>query len=435
MNKTVFIQLLQRYLADKVSAEEAEQLLSGLPAAENEPEWLEAIESILRDNSFHGLSDPHTMREVLAAILADKRAIEGSVDSAGVPPLSASSGTVNFDQFQTRRTYKKVWYAAAAVLVIAISTAVVVSLINNRKVEQTFANGNKRSQNDILPGGNRAVLILAGGQKIILDSAANGTLAMQGNASVQKLSNGQLTYKTLNGKPGAIVYNTLSTPKGGQFKVKLPDGTDVWLNSASSITYPTAFNGKQRNVVISGEAYFEVAKDKAKPFHVKVDDMEVQVLGTHFNINAYEDESSVKTTLLEGSVRVTKNITAVAASSDRQPKANGIAGQPSQSVTLTPGQQAQVEQQHQIKVVNHADVDQVMAWKNGLFNFEGADLKTVMQQLARWYDIDVKYEGDVSKQSFHGEITRDLNLSQVLKLLQDVEVKFRIDGKTLIVTQ
>jgi transmembrane sensor len=301
-------------------------------------------------------------------------------------------------------------------------------------------------------------LTLANGQQILLDSAHTGMLAQQGNAQIIKTDSGRLAYKIRDGKPTAVVYNVLATPRGGQYKLQLPDGTGVWLNSASSIRYPTAFTGGERKVEITGEAYCEVAKDKAKPFHVEAKDMDVAVLGTHFNINSYDDEGSIRTTLLEGSVKVTKNRTAVAASSDRQPKSNGTL----ESVTLKPGQQAvaaplpassvsdksdrqlqspavglktQQRLKQQLTVVNDPNIDQVMAWKYGIFNFNGADLSTVMRQLSRWYDINIKYEGNVPVSHFKGELPRDLTLAQVTSILGQVEVKFRIEGKTLIVMQ
>jgi transmembrane sensor len=405
--------LLQQYASNTANGEEVEELFHWLRQGEQEDEAIKALlEQMASHTPADNRYDPAYWESVINEIL----------NAALVVPS---------DRQLIRMKDRKLWWAAAAVLIIGVSTAVVVSLTNNRKVEQTFANGNKRSQNDVAPGGNKAILTLGNGSTIILDSAANGTLAQQGNVSVQKLSAGQLTYKTLNGKPVDISYNTLSTPKGGQYRLKLPDGTDVWLNASSSITYPTAFVGKDRKVTVAGEVYFEVAKDKAKPFHVKVDDMEVDVLGTHFNINAYSDEGSIKTTLLEGSVKVIGGTTAVAVSSDRQPGSNGTSDR-QQSVVLSPGQQAQVDQK-KIKIVNDADVEQVVAWKNGYFNFDKADLKTVMRQLSRWYDVEIVYEQGVPDLHFLGEIQRGLNLSDVLEGLKRADVHFRIEGKKIIV--
>jgi transmembrane sensor len=311
-----------------------------------------------------------------------------------------------------RRLTHKWWYAAAAVLVVAISTAVVVSLSNNSKAKPIAV-----VQNDVAPGGNRAVLTLANGQRIILDSAHTGMLAQQGNAQIIKTDSGRLAYTVVQGGAVGIVYNTLATPRGGQFMIRLPDGTNVWLNSASSIRYPTAFTGGERKVEITGEAYFEVAGDKAKPFQVKAGDMNVLVLGTHFNINAYADEGAVATTLLEGSVKV-------GSGNDK-------------SAILKPDQQALVASSNgqPITVVNHADIDQVVAWKNGYFSFNQADLRTVLRQLERWYDIDVKYPDAMPVRHFKGELSRDLTLSQVISVLGEMDVKFRLEGRTLTVVQ
>lgn len=308
------------------------------------------------------------------------------------------------------------WLAAAAI-VIAIGTVVLMNI--HRQSKPTDPVVAKSAVNDVLPGGNRATLQLANGQVINLDSAANGSLATQGNATIEKLADGQIAYNIKGKWATEVLYNTMSTPPGGQYKLKLPDGTDVWLNAASSITYPTAFVGRERTVTISGEAYFEVTKNRSKPFRVKVNDMEVEVLGTHFNLNAYKDEAAIKTTLLEGSVKVT------------QPAIGNR-----QSAMLKPGEQASVSQPSQKSqsiIVQTADLDQVMAWKNGLFNFNKVSLQDVMKQIARWYDVDVVYQGEIRPRKFGGEIQRDLYLSEVLEGLKETEIHFKIEGKKLIV--
>lgn len=290
---------------------------------------------------------------------------------------------------------------------------------------------------DVAPGGNKATLMLDDGSKIILDDADNGTLATQGNASIVKTDSGQLVYRVAHPGDAPVTYNTLATPRGGQFQLCLPDRTKVWLNAASSIRYPTVFNGKERRVEITGEVYFEVsplyaspgrggAKDKV-PFIVRINkETEIAVLGTHFNVNAYHDEATIKATLLEGAVQV----------KHRQ------AG-----VVLKPGQQAQVNGEHAgtrstdvapaIKIVNDADISQVMAWKDGIFNFHRASLQDVMRQLSRWYDIDVVYEHGVPEMEFGGKMGRDVSLAKVLYFFKGSDVHFRIEGegKKLIVTQ
>jgi transmembrane sensor len=310
---------------------------------------------------------------------------------------------------------------------IAIASAAAVILlitgynlfINHSKKESTPA---QIAQTDIAPGGNKATLTLGNGSKIILDSAANGTLAHQGNSNIIKTDSGKLLYALTNiplspgrgaGGEGNL-YNTLSTPRGGQYQLSLPDGTKVWLNAASSITYPTSFASTSRQVSITGECYFEVAKDKTKPFHVKINQTDVEVLGTHFNINAYTDEPSMNTTLLEGSVKIkTAN----------------------RENILKPGQQAQVnESSGNIHITNDADLSEVVAWKDGLFKFKDASIKDIMRQLSRWYDVDVVYEGDVQNH-FVTTIPRDVPVSQVFRYLETTgQVHFKIQDKKITVS-
>lgn len=323
--------------------------------------------------------------------------------------------------FPGRGVSRRRWIAAASIIFL-LGASVFVWLKNLSTRQQPLALESYQLRNDALPGRQGAVLTLANGQNVVLDSLGNSVVTMQGKTKVL-IRNGQLVYDATAAE-GEVLYNTMTTPKGRQYQLVLPDGSKVWLNAASSITYPTVFAGNERKVSIRGEAYFEVSKDKAKPFRVNIaNQSEVEVLGTHFNINSYGDEGKIKTTLLEGSIRVSDTN---AGSAVVKP------GQQAQTALLIPGQPASVKG---ITINSDIDLEQVMAWKNGLFNFNHADLKTIMQQLARWYDMDVRYEGSVPSRKFKGEITRDLNLAQVLRLLEDVEVKFRIEGKTMIVTQ
>jgi transmembrane sensor len=304
-----------------------------------------------------------------------------------------------------------IWWAAAAVLLLfAVSTYFLV----RRPAAVPPVIVDNPVQKDILPGSNKAVLTLAGGQTIVLDSAAKGTLAQQGAARIVKLADGQLSYTSDNvQKQAEVLYNTLTTPRGGQYRLSLPDGTEVWLNAASSITYPTVFAAAERNVSITGEAYFEVAKDKTRPFRVTANAMTVEVLGTHFNVNAYLNEADTKTTLLEGSVLVNK----------------GGATQ-----RLRPGQQAQVSHdQPQIKLADDVNTNQVVAWKNGLFDFKDADLATVLRQVERWYDIQVQYKTSLPGFAFQGKLQRNLNLSQILKVLTENEINYTMEGHTLVI--
>lgn len=266
----------------------------------------------------------------------------------------------------------------------------------------------------IMPGGDKATLTLADGTVVNLDSAGTGVLTVQGNSKVEKTTHGQIVYKNEEAEASAVTYNVLRTPRGGQYKITLPDGTDVWLNAASSISYPTAFAGKERTVTITGEAYFEVASDVERPFTVKVNNMEVMVLGTHFNINAYGDESTINTTLLEGAVLVKTS---------------------SAMRHLNPGQQAKATASGDgIIKVGRVDVNSAIAWKNGYFSFEEADIPTVMRQLSRWYNIEVKYSDKIPGETFTGEIGRSLTQEQLLKVLSQAKINFKVEeGRRIII--
>ena len=284
-------------------------------------------------------------------------------------------------------------YAAAIIILFAVGAYLWQTQKSSGGIAQTTP---LPVQKDILPGSDKAILTLSNGQKIELNATAQQTIT-DGNLSINN-KNGTLIY----GKSEIVVYNTMSTPKGGQFKLTLPDGTNVWLNAESSITYPTSFPGNDRSVSITGEAYFEVVKNPSKPFTVKTYKNEITVLGTSFNVNSYGDEPVMKTSLLEGSVRIADKV-------------------------LKPGQA------YRDGKVVETNIDQDMAWKNGFFNFNGADLQDVMRQLSRWYDINVKYEVPVKTRKFRGELHRDLSLMQITSILKEMDVQFRLEGRTLFV--
>lgn len=276
--------------------------------------------------------------------------------------------------------------------------------------------------NDIAPGANKAILTLADGRKISLTDAANGNLANQAGIVISKTSDGHLLYTAENAeardKNAGVVYNTIETPKGGQYQVRLPDGSKVWLNAASSLKYPATFaNQSKRNVQLKGEAYFEIAKDKKHPFTVSTDQQEIEVLGTHFNVNSYADEPAVKTTLLEGSVAVRR-------SGDSQ---NDVS-------ILKPGQQSVlVNNNIKIKDIN---VKLAVAWKNNKFLFENDDIAYIMRMVSRWYDVEVVYSGDIPDDKFIGAVSRFENVSEVLKSLEYTgKVKFKIEGRRITVTK
>jgi len=312
-----------------------------------------------------------------------------------------------------RRIIKwKFYYAVAAIIVCMLSVGTYF-LIKSEKAQNQISKSenNRRDKNDVTPGGNKAILTLSDGSSIILDSTQNGTLTTQGNTKIIKL-NGMLSYNTLKNKTSEVLYNTISTPRGGQYQLMLADGSKVWLNAAASLRFPASFVGKERKVELLGEAYFEVAKNAAMPFKVKLNGMEVEVLGTHFNINSYDDESAIRTTLLEGSIKINKNNT---------------------SSLLKPGEQARMDKKGKINIINDADVEEAVAWKEGKFQFDRADIHDVMRQLARWYNVEVEYKGSVSSH-FGGTISRDANLSQVLNMLHLTgEVKFQVQDKKVVV--
>jgi ferric-dicitrate binding protein FerR (iron transport regulator) len=353
--------------------------------------------------------DVNYWKTVLQEVLVAGKSIEGSFnEEEGEVAVIAPVHRVHF-----LRRYR--WWAAASIILLLGVGAYFFAQKTTNQVAVTPAA--KELKNDVAPGGNKAVLTLADGTKIILDSAANGNLAQQGSARVVKLANGQIAYDVKGSADKEIMWNTMRTPAGGQYQVTLPDGTKVWLNAASSITYPAAFVSKNRQVKITGEVYFEVATLRLRsgqkmPFIVDIDGKStVEVLGTHFNINAYEDESAIKTTLLEGAVKIVNR----------------------QSAILKPGEQAVVSDNSPLTIDHSPDLDQVMAWKNGLFSFNNADLRSVMRQLERWYDIKVEYRGDVPDISLKGKMRRNVNLSVVLDFLQKTGVKFYTEGKTIII--
>jgi ferric-dicitrate binding protein FerR (iron transport regulator) len=328
---------------------------------------------------------------------------------------------ITYEQPLLLRPRSRVIYmrrAVAVAVVLCILAGAGYFLLPFNKKEKTTAD-TTATMKVIPPGGNKAILTLADNSTIMLDSAANGTLAKQGSSVVNKTKDGELKYEAGNER-SEVAYNTLSTPRGGQYQLVLPDGSKVWLNAASSITYPTAFVGKERKVTISGEAYFEVAPVKLRsgqkmPFLVQQGDMTVQVLGTHFNVNGYDDEAASMTTLLEGAVRVTKG---------------------SSITVLKPGEQAVTAKAgNNISVVNNPDIGEIMAWKNGQFVFNDATIGSIMRQMARWYDVEVVYDATISKH-FIANIPRSVPLSELLKLLELTDqVHFKIQGRKITVLQ
>lgn len=311
------------------------------------------------------------------------------------------------------------WMGRAAIFLLLISSLGAYFLFFQQSSPGTISRQQAPKSSPIKPGGDRAILTLANGETVILDSTHNGLIGTQGEIKIEKLNNGQLAYR-VNGQlypsPNTVIYNTISTPRGGQYKVTLSDGSRIWLNAESSIRFPVAFTATQRKVEITGEVYFEIAKDTQRPFIVKSPGSEVEVLGTHFNLNAYDDEGVIRTTLLEGKIKVTAQ--------------NNLASQQ----TLTPGQQS-IQEKEKIRVVNNADTEAATAWIKGRFQFKSADLRSILRQIGRWYDVEVEYVGNVDLH-FTGQLTRNEEVSKVFEKLELTgEVKFKTEGRKIIVSR
>ncbi|ASU34466.1 FecR family protein [Mucilaginibacter xinganensis] len=309
------------------------------------------------------------------------------------------------------------WLKVAASILL-LSVIYMRYYANTKRPVKPLAATNRKPQlkNDVKPGGNKAILTLANGSQINLNDVKNGLLASQGQTLLKKDKDGQLSYHHTGTSPkdSATIYNMVTTPKGGQFQLVLSDGSKVWLNSASSITFPTAFAKNERRVTITGEAYFEIAKNKHLPFRVVSGKQTVEVLGTHFNINAYTDETAIKTTLIEGSVKISAY---------------------NQTALLVPEQQSSILYNAPGRInITKVDTEDILAWTNGNFQFEKAEIPFIMRESARWYDVNVKYEGELPKRHFSGSISRNVNLSELLKMLKYTGINFKIEGKTIIVT-
>lgn len=269
--------------------------------------------------------------------------------------------------------------------------------------------------NDVAPGTNKAILTLADGKKIILSDTKSGNIARQYNTLISKTEDGGVAYQN-DGTNDILAYNTVSVPRGGQYSLTLSDGTKVYLNAESALTYPVAFNGTERKVKLEGEAYFEVAHNKQNPFKVTTGVQTIEVLGTHFNVNSYSDNPQIKTTLLEGSIKVS--------TADH-------------TLLLKPGQQSGTLNspgQTEIILDKNVDIAKVVAWKNGLFQFNESSIKEVMQDAARWYDLKVIYDSNPPDIKITGQISRRVNLSGLLALMRFAGAKITVEGKTVTIS-
>lgn len=390
MNRETLRSLLDQYLTGHISDVDKNELARLIEL----PEYREELESIMKadfiNDTFLGEEDP-IMKAGIQKYLSER------IDN------HKNKRAIIFTM--TRRI-------AAACIIIFLAGGTWFLLNHGQKSPATQDISVKSHPviNDVNPGKNGAILTLSDGSKIVLDST-QGALPWQGNSQVIN-KEGLLSYAGRSAGTD-VVYNTMTTPNGRQYQLLLSDGTKIWLNAGSSITYPTSFSGDERKVELTGEGYFEVAHKALKPFRVSVNNAVVEVLGTHFNINAYDDEREMRTTLLEGSVRIRKGMS---------------------TILIVPGQQATVDNSSDaITVKETIDLDQVIAWKNGLFQFDQADIKTIMKQVARWYDLDVEFDGEISKRKFLVIINRNSQLSEVLEALRSNDIVYKIEGKKLIV--
>ena len=299
-------------------------------------------------------------------------------------------------------------YAAAAALLALVAVAGKIGWQHRYPSPQKNIMADNTAATDKPPANKKAMLTLADGSTITLDDAANGALGKQGGANIIKKEKGQLAYQAADAN-GAVVYNTLTVPRGGQYQLVLPDGTNVWLNSATSLRYPTSFRGAERKVILQGQAYFEIAANATQPFKVQANEMEVVVLGTRFDMMAYADEPTINATLVDGKIKVQDKI-------------------------LRPGQQAVLALSGHQLTVRDADVNKIMAWKNGLFVFNNMDLPTILREIARWYDVEIVYQSAPGKELYGGGISRNLNLSAVLHVLEENGTNhFKTDGNKVVV--
>jgi ferric-dicitrate binding protein FerR (iron transport regulator) len=356
---------------------------------------------------------------------------EAAIQAAGVqaPQVTATKSVAG----GRIRFLPRSWMRYAAILLLLAGTGAYL-LMEQRKPKREMAA--VTPQAEVAAAGYKATLTLSDGTTIALDSNFNGTIAQQGNASVVQTPGGEIRYELKGVPQDKVMMNTMRTPKGGQFRLTLPDGTKAWLNAASSITYPAVFVAGARNIRVSGEVYLEVAQDKSQPFTVDVDGAgKVEVLGTEFNINAYKDYGTIKTTLVNGKIRVAANSATAAAGVSGSQAAPG-------AVLLSPGQQAVQEVRNtgittgaasSLQIVDGVDLPQVLAWKNGVFDFTGADFKALMREVERWYDVDVKYEGAIPEIRFKGKMDRAVQLSGVIRFLNDYGIHAQLKERTLTI--
>lgn len=380
MTKEEYTNLYEKYLAGKCNAEEQAELENYQDSLElQEQQW---------DSSTLGNSE-----EIKQSIQEDLN--------------------YSIQEHSRNRIFRiRAWKSAAAAILILLTAGIYYYQISSEPV--IVKTEIPRFKNDVAPGNNKAILTLDDGSTIDLDDAKTGILASESNIDIKKTGAGQLEYTAGTQSAKTVKYNILSTPMGGEYQLVLPDGSKVWLNSGSTLRFPTAFIGSERIVELKGEAYFEIAKNTKMPFLVRTNNaMDIKVLGTQFNVMAYDDEKNINTTLIEGSVEVLKG---------------------SGKTMLKPGQEAILNRGSGNIKVAPADLEQAIAWKNGYFIFYNENIESIMRKVSRWYNVDIAYQGNLSNKDFVGTISRNKNVSELLKMLELTgAIHFSIDGRRITV--
>ena len=403
MNQNKLIELLELFVDGGISRDDYDLLFDYIRANPEDEELNIAIDTVFKNSKkFNPLHVDD--KELLFQRIIRNKHFNGEIQN----------------EIETIPTFApRLWYqlgvAASILILIATSLFFYTNRTPVNKLALEVVEPKKAAV--ILPGDDKAILTLSDGTRIILEDAKNGILANQAGVSIQKTSDGELLYAFSNSANSVtqaeanILYNKIETPIGGKYQVNLPDGSKVWLNSSSSLRFSALFNGDTREVELSGEAYFDVSKNKSKPFRVITKDQIVEVLGTQFNINSYSDEGPIKTTLIEGSVKIIYK---------------------DKVVLLSPGQQFQPKEL--VSAVLEADTEEVVAWKEGYFVFKNEDIKSIMRKLSRWYNVEVSYSGDIPEVGFGGNISRSKDISEVLDVLQLTNaIHFKVEGRRITV--
>ncbi len=403
MNQNKLIELLGLFVDGGISREDYDLLVDYIRANPEDEELNIAIDTVFKNSKKFNPLNGDDKELLFQSIIRNKHFVSEIQNELETIPAFAP----------------RLWYqlGVAASILILITTG--LYFYKNRTVDDNIAAKVVEPKEAIItPGDDKAILTLSDGTKIILEDAKNGILANQAGVSIQKTSDGELLYSFSNSANTVspetkenVIYNKIETPIGGKYQVNLPDGSKVWLNSSSSLRFSALFNGHTREVELSGEAYFDVSKNKGKPFRVITKDQIVEVLGTQFNINSYSDEGPIKTTLIEGSVKIIYK---------------------DKVVLLSPGQQFQPKEL--VSAVVEADTEEVVAWKDGYFVFKNEDIKSIMRKLSRWYNVEVSYSGNIPEVGFGGNISRSKDISEVLDVLQLTNaIHFKVEGRRITV--